>query len=180
MRHFRNICTIKSFPMKKFERSDDSKLQPCIGCLWLLTATKNNQPTKPIISRNFKLYQVQCSVVNSRGAVQSSTLQCTANQQFAIHQSSMQSRELNSCALKLYIYLCLLCSEVQCMRKKCSVVWWIKCRPVLCCRVHSSPPPSKPNPLKKKKNPYIYFFFYWCVYSHRSRDSVSPVCGIFF
>ena len=31
MRHFRNICTKKSFPMKKFERSDDSKLHPCIG-----------------------------------------------------------------------------------------------------------------------------------------------------
>ena len=46
LRHFRNICTIKSFPMNKFERSDDSKLHPCIGCWWLLTATKNNQPTK--------------------------------------------------------------------------------------------------------------------------------------
>ena len=40
LRHFRNICTIKSFQMKKFERSDDSKLHPCIGCWWLLTATK--------------------------------------------------------------------------------------------------------------------------------------------
>ena len=29
--------------MKKFERSDDSKLHPCIGCWSLLTATKNNQ-----------------------------------------------------------------------------------------------------------------------------------------
>ena len=47
LRHFRNICTIKSFPMKKFERSGDSKLHPCIGCWWLLTATKNNQPREP-------------------------------------------------------------------------------------------------------------------------------------
>ena len=27
--------------MKKFERSDDSKLHPFIGCWWFLTATKN-------------------------------------------------------------------------------------------------------------------------------------------
>ena len=40
LRHFRNIFTIKSFPMKKFERSDDPKLHPCIGCWWLLTSTK--------------------------------------------------------------------------------------------------------------------------------------------
>jgi hypothetical protein len=26
----------------------------------------------------------------------------------------------------------------------------------------------------------VCFFLYWCVYQHRSRDSVSPVCGIFF
>ena len=37
LRHFRNICTIK--PLWS-ERSDDSKLHPCIGCWWLLTATK--------------------------------------------------------------------------------------------------------------------------------------------
>ena len=47
LRHLRNICTIKSFPMKKFERSDDSKLHTFINCWWLLIATKNNQPTKP-------------------------------------------------------------------------------------------------------------------------------------
>ncbi len=40
LRHLRNICTIKFFPMKKFERSVDSKLHPCIGCWWLLTAKK--------------------------------------------------------------------------------------------------------------------------------------------
>ena len=40
LRHFRNICTIKSFPVKKFERRDDSKLHPCISCWWPLTATK--------------------------------------------------------------------------------------------------------------------------------------------
>ena len=42
LRHFWSICTVKSFLMKKFERSDDSKLHPCIGRWWLLTATKNN------------------------------------------------------------------------------------------------------------------------------------------
>ena len=47
LRHFRNICTIKSFIMKKFERSGDSKLHPCISFWWLLTATKNNQPREP-------------------------------------------------------------------------------------------------------------------------------------
>ena len=26
---------------------------------------------------------------------------------------------------------------------------------------------------------YIYFFYIWCFYPHRSRDSVPPVCGIF-
>ena len=45
--NFRNIHTIKSFPMKKFDRSDDSKLHQCIGCWWLLTATKNKQAIKP-------------------------------------------------------------------------------------------------------------------------------------
>ena len=44
LRHFWNICTIKSFPMKKFERSDDSKLHPCIGCWWILTTTKRINP----------------------------------------------------------------------------------------------------------------------------------------
>ena len=26
----------------------------------------------------------------------------------------------------------------------------------------------------------VCFFLYWCFYQHRSRDSVSPVCKIFF
>ena len=39
-----------------------------------------------------------------RGAVQSSTLQCAANQKFAIQWSSMQFSELNCCELKLHIF----------------------------------------------------------------------------
>ena len=46
-RHFRKICTIKLFPMKKFERSDDSKFHPYIGFWWFVTTTKKNKPTPP-------------------------------------------------------------------------------------------------------------------------------------
>ena len=46
-------------------------------------------------------------------------------------------------------------SEVHCMGKKCSVVQWIKCRPLLCCRVHSSPTLINQIP-QTRKNPCIF------------------------
>ena len=61
------------------------------------------------------------------GAVHFSTLQCTANQQFAIQSTefAIQSTELNYCALQLHIFLKLF-SEVHCRGKKYSVIHWIK------------------------------------------------------
>ena len=61
-----------------------------------------------------KLYQVQCSVVHSRGSSAVSTLQCTTNQQFAIQSTLMQSSELNFCALKQYVYIFLFNFAVKC------------------------------------------------------------------
>ena len=40
LRLFRKIYTMKFFPMKKFEKSDDSKFHPCIGLWWLVTNAK--------------------------------------------------------------------------------------------------------------------------------------------
>ena len=45
--HSRKICTMKSFPIKKFERRDFSKLHSYIIFCWLLSSTKNNRPTTP-------------------------------------------------------------------------------------------------------------------------------------
>ena len=61
----------------------------------------------------------------------------------------MQSRELTYCALKLYI---ILFSEVHCMGKKCSVVQWIKCRPVECTAAH----PQLTKSPKEEKNPCMF------------------------
>ena len=49
-----------------------------------------------------------------------------------------------------------------------------KCSAVNC----TAPIPPPINPPKKKKI-ILCFFLYRCVYPHRSRDSLSPVCGIF-
>ena len=45
--YFRKISTIQSFPMKKFERRDDSILHSYIDFCWPLTTSKNNQPRTP-------------------------------------------------------------------------------------------------------------------------------------
>ena len=45
-------------------------------------------------------------------------------------------------------------------------------------------PPKKfgPTPPKKLMYFFVHFclFWYWYYYPHQSRDSVSPICGIFF
>ena len=54
--HFRKTCTIQSFPIKKFERRDNSKLHLYIDFCWPLTTTK-------IINQKYLNHRFFCHLI---------------------------------------------------------------------------------------------------------------------
>ena len=72
----------------------------------------------------------------------------------AVQCSAVQNSALHCTALH--------CNALHCTPLHCTV---LHCTAMHCTALHCG---------------LVCFFLYWCFYQHRSRDSVSPVCGIFY
>ena len=147
-------------------------------CSWLLSFVTwkyfNN------IDRFKKFYQVQYTAVQSKGssAVQYIAVPCKSEICNTVKFNAVQWIELlwieTIYISKTFYWNALHRKEVQCnsMRKKF--------RLVLCCRVHSSPPPLIQIPKRRRKTLW-FFFLYRCFYISISQEIwCLPYAGFLF